>query len=456
MAISTCPYFCTPKFDMKLFATILYFLATTATILAQDTLLPASKKYSIHAQATVIPQYHFHFHAPYTGENSLLPSEPVATSMTTTAFFAYKPFKNTYFVFNPEAAGGKGLSNTLGVAGYPNGEIYRVGDPALRPFIARLYIEQQFPLSDRKENVDDDLNQIKETRHKDYISILAGKFSTSDFFDASEISNDPRTQFFNWSLMGSGAWDYPANTRGYTMGTVLQFFYHDYQIRAALTTVPTEANGPDLQFKWNQAMGTMLEFSKQNLFYKNENIHVDATVGFFLNKARMGNYDLAIQQAQINHMAPDITTTREYGREKKGWYISLDNHFNQFHYYINYSRNDGQNETWAFTEIDRSFSTGIRFDGDMWKRKNDHLGLAFVANGLSDQHKNYLAAGGLGFIIGDGKLNYGSEQIIELYYSWNVTKKLFISPDYQFIVNPAYNKDRGPVHVVALRLHYEL
>jgi len=439
---------------MKFILFISLLLLYTTTIVSQDS-LAKERIYSIHAQATLIPQYHFNFHAAYTGSNSLLPSEPVATSITSTIFFAYKPYKNTYLIFNPEASGGKALSKTLGVAGFPNGETYRVGDPAVHPFIARLYIEQQFPLSDRKENVDDDLNQIKERRHKDYISILAGKFSTSDFFDESEISNDPRTQFLNWSLMGSGAWDYPANTRGYTMGTVLQFFYHDYQIRAALTTVPTEANGPDLQFRWNKAMGSMIEFSKRNLFYRNENIHVDATIGFFLNKANMGNYNLAIQQALPN-LIPDITTTRDYGRDKKGWYISLDNHFNEIHYYINYSRNDGQNETWAFTEIDRSFVTGFRFDGDLWKRKTDQLGIAFVANGLSDPHKNYLTAGGIGFIIGDGKLNYGLEKITEVYYSWNVSKKLFISPDYQFIVNPAYNKDRGPVHVLALRLHYEL
>ncbi len=440
---------------MKSFIKILFLLASAEIAIAQDS-LPTGKRYSIHAQATLIPQYHFNFHAPYTGNNSLLPSEPVATSFTTTFFFAYKAFKNTYIIFNPEAAGGKGLSKTLGVAGFPNGEIYRVGDPAPHPFIARLYVEQQFPLSDRKEAIDDDINQIKETKHADYISVIAGKFSLADFFDASEISNDPRTQFLNWSLMGSGAWDYPANTRGYTMGSVLQFIYHDFHIRTALTTVPIEANGPDLEFKWNNAMGVVIEFEKKNLLHFSETVYTCASLGLYLNKANMGNYDLSVKQGIQLNKAPDITATREYARDKKGWYISIDNHFNKIHHYINYSRNDGQNETWAFTEIDRSFATGLHIDGDIWKRKNDHLGIAFVANGLSDPHKNYLAAGGYGFLIGDGKLNYGSEQIAEIYYSWNVIKKLFISPDYQLITHPAYNKDRGPVHILALRLHYEL
>jgi len=283
-----------------------------------------------------------------------------------------------------------------------------------------------------------------------------GKFSLADFFDASEISNDPRNQFLNWSLMGSGAWDYPANTRGYTMGMVTQLMYHNFHVRGALTTVPTEANGPELQFKWGKAMGMILEFEKKKLIQKNSRNYTDASLGLYWNKARMGSYALSVQKALATFTTPDITDTREYGRDKKGWYISVDNHFNKIHQYINYSRNDGLNETWAFTEIDRSFATGLRFDGSIWQRKNDHFGIAFVVNGLSDDHKRYLALGGYGFLIGDGKLNYGTENIVETYYSWNPWKGLFISPDYQFILHPAYNKDRGPVHVVSLRLDAEL
>jgi high affinity Mn2+ porin len=439
---------------MKKIELILFFLSTLVLANAQDSSL-AEKKFSVHAQATAVSQYHPSFNAAYSGNNSLETSEPVATSFTTTIYAAYKPFKHTYIYFNPEAAAGKGLSKTLGVAGFPNGEVYRVGDPGLHPFIARFYAEQQISLTDRVESIEDDINQIKEIKHKDYVSILMGKFSLADFFDASEISNDPRTQFLNWGLMGSGSWDYPANTRGYTMGAVLQVFYHDFNFRAAVTTVPIEANGPDLQFKWGKAMGTVIEFEKKKLISFNNAVYTDASLGLFVNKANMGNYDLAIQQAAANASMPDITTTREYGRAKKGWYISVDNHLHKFHHYINYSRNDGRNETWAFTEIDRSFATGLQIDGAVWNRKNDRGGIAFVSNGLSQPHKNYLAAGGYGFLIGDGKLNYAHEQIVELYYSCQVAKKLFISPDYQFINHPAYNKDRGPVHVFAIRLHVE-
>ncbi len=429
------------------------FISTAVAGEPVDSTIVPAKKYSLHFQTTMIPQYHFNFSAPYSGDNSLEPSEPTRTSFSGTVFFSYKPFKNTYLVFNPEAAGGKGLSKTLGIAGFPNGEVYRVGDPTPKPFIARLYVEQRFPLSNRQELVEDDLNQVAERTNKDYISVIVGKFSLTDFFDDSQISHDPRTQFMNWSLMGNGAWDYPANTRGYTLGTVVQAVFNDWAIRTALTTVPIEANGPELQFKFGQAMGLVAEFEKTHLFVRNETHFSTLHAGMFLNKAHMGNYQQSIANAGAG--TPDITDSRQYGRDKWGYYISVDNHFGKFHHFIKTSWNDGKNETWAFTEIDRSFTTGLQFDGDLWKRKKDVFSIAYVNNGLSNDHRNYLAKGGYGFLIGDGKLNYGHEQIIEAYYSFNILKKIFLSPDYQFVTNPGYNKDRGPVHIVALRLHAE-
>ena len=411
------------------------------------------KKYSLHFQTTLIPQYHFDFKAPYSGDNSLQLSEPTLTSFSGTAFFNYKAFKHTYLVFNPEAVGGKGLSKTLGIAGFPNGEVYRVGDPKPKPFIARLYVEQRFPLSKRKETVADDLNQIAETTNKDYFSVIVGKFSLIDFFDNSQISHDPRTQFMNWSLMGNGAWDYPANTRGYTIGAVVQAVYNNWAFRTAITTVPIEANGPELQFKFGKAMGLVWEIERAHLFQKNETRFSTVHAGIFLNKAKMGNYQLSIQNSGGG--APDITDSRLYGRNKWGYYISMDNHFGLVHHFIKTSWNDGKNETWAFTEIDRSFTTGIQLDGELWKRKNDRFAIAFVNNALSVDHRTYLAKGGYGFLIGDGKLNYGNEQIFEAYYSLNIYRKVFLSPDYQFVTNPAYNKDRGPVHIIALRLHIQ-
>jgi high affinity Mn2+ porin len=424
---------------------------TTAT--AQDTV--QGNKLSFHWQATVIPQYHFNFQAPYAGDNSMLGSEPVQTSFTSTLYLAYKPAKNTYIVFNPELAGGKGLSKTLGVAGFPNGEVYRVGDPKPQIFIGRLYLEHRFPLSKKIESVETDLNVIKENTYSNYISILIGKFSLTDFFDDSQISHDPRTQFMNWSLMGNGAWDYAANTRGYTMGLVIQALYKDVAFRFAHTAVPMEANGPELQYKGTDASSTVFEFEKTRLFKKSTTKFTTFHTGLYVNKARMGNYATSIKTGSQNFTPPDIEDSRQYGRTKWGYYASFDNHFNKIHHFIKGSWNDGENESWAFTEIDKSIATGLKFDGNLWKRNNDHFSIAFVANGLSDEHKKYLENGGYGFIIGDGKLNYASEQIIEAYYSCKATKLLTISTDYQFIKNPAYNKDRGPVNCIALRLHFE-
>jgi high affinity Mn2+ porin len=440
---------------MLKFTTFLFALFLVCTFLqAQiDSSSKKDRKFSIHWQATIIPQYHFKIHAPYSGDNSLVTSEPVRTSFSTTLFLKYKPFKNSYIVFNPEAAGGKGLSKTLGIAGFPNGEVYRVGDPTPKPFIGRLYWEQRFPLSNEKEKVDDEINQIEETTNKDYFSVIAGKFSLTDFFDDSQISHDPRTQFFNWALMGNGGWDYPANTRGYTMGIVLQALYKDWAARTAITTVPIEANGPDLQFKWGKAMGFVLELEKSHLFQKNERHYSTIHLGYFINYANMGSYQLSIADASLFGAAPNIQSTRQYGRTKWGFYGNIDNELGSFHLFLKASVNDGKNESWAFTEIDKSFTMGLQFDGDLWKRKQDRFAIAFINNLLSSTHRQYLEKGGYGFLIGDGKLNYGAEQIMEAYYSMHLTKQIFLSPDYQFVINPAYNKDRGPVHIIGLRLH---
>lgn len=439
---------------LKLIPTIIVlFFLNHAGNAQSDSTTEKNKKLSIHLQATIIPQYHFNFKAAYSGDNSLEPSEPARTSFSTTLFLSYKPFRNSYIVFNPEAAGGKGLSKTLGIAGFPNGEVYRVGDPTPKPFIGRLYWEQRFPLTNEMEKVADDINQIAETTHKDYISLIAGKFSLTDFFDDSQISHDPRTQFFNWALMGNGGWDYPANTRGYTMGVVLQALFKDWAARTALTTVPIEANGPELQFKWAKAMGFVLELEKTHLFQKSDRQFSTIHLGYFLNYANMGNYQESIDKAILFGAAPNILDSRNYGRTKWGFYASADNNFGSYHWFVKASINDGKNETWAFTEIDKSFTTGFQFDGDLWKRKQDRFAIAYLNNHLSSVHRKYLENGGYGFLIGDGKLNYGGEQIIEAYYSLHITKQVFLSPDYQFVMNPAYNKDRGPVHIIGFRFH---
>lgn len=410
------------------------------------------EKWSFHLQATVIPQYHFNFTAKYSGNNSLQTSEPAKTSFTNTYFIGRKLWRNAAAYFNPEIAGGEGLSKATGIAGFPNGETFRIGSSTPKLYIARAYIEQKFSLSSHTQLLEDDQNQLREHAPSAYIAVRAGKFSVADFFDDNIYSHDPRTDFMNWSLMSAGAWDYPANTRGYTNGLVLELKKPLWALRTAVVQVPSSANGQQLDTRISGAFGTVLEAGKTFAVRRGKNIVI--RLGGFYNKARMGNYREAIDTAIARLSAPDIISTRRYSRDKKGFYLNTEYNTKNGGGFLRYSRNDGNNETWAFTEIDESFSAGISFNGKSREKASDKWGIAFVRNGLAKYHRAYLQQKGYGFIIGDGNLNYGTENIMEAFYSYAITRlHLFLSLDYQFVLHPAFNKDRGPVHVVALRMH---
>jgi len=410
-----------------------------------------NKNWNLHAQATVIPQYHFPFSAAYTGMNSLLTEENAQTSFTATAYIGRRLWKGAAIYFNPEVAGGSGLSKALGVAGFVNGETFRIGSPQLKLYLARLFIEQRFALDKSVTYEEDELNQLQGKTPAKYISVRVGKYSLADFFDDNAYSHDPRTQFFNWSLMSNGAWDYPANTRGYTEGVVAEYHTPLFAVRASASALPTTANGPDLDLDFSRSLGLVVELEKSYFVKKRK-----ATVRLLLvhNTTKMGNYREAVAQAPAD---PDITSVREYGHTKSGICLSWEQELtNTMGAFLRGGFNDGKNETWVFTEIDQTLSGGVVFKGEAWKRKADVLGVAFSLNGISEPHRDYLKAGGYGFIIGDGALTYGQELILETYYQLAFPKWHFsLSPDYQFVLNPAYNKDRGPVHVVGLRLHAE-
>jgi high affinity Mn2+ porin len=441
---------------MKGYLLLLFIFFTAVQSKAQiikDTIV--QKNWNLHIQATVIPQYHFNFTAKYSGMNSLQTSEDVKVSITNTYYIGRRLWKNAAIYFNPEISGGEGLSKATGVAGFPNGETFRIGSTTPKLYVARAFIEQKFSLSRSTSLTEEDQNQLRAYDPSAYLSVRVGKFSLADFFDDNSHSHDPRTDFLNWSLMSAGAWDYPANTRGYTNGFVLELKEPSWALRTAAVQVPEYANGQVLDNKLNAAFGTVVEAEKTFTIAPQQTII--ARVGGFYNKARMGNYDEAIQVAIAQFTQPDVVATRKYSRDKTGFYINAEQNFKNGGSFIRYSWNDGINETWAFTEIDISFSAGISFNGAPWKRTDDKWGLAYVDNGISKPHRTYLKDGGYGFLIGDGNLNYGTENIIELFYSYHIAKwPIFISPDYQFILHPAYNRDRGPVHIVALRLHFEL
>ena len=413
------------------------------------------RKWSLHFQQTVIKQWHSEFSSLYTDSLlSLQSREKAKLSLTTTLFIGRRLWRGGSVVFNPEVSGGSGLSKSSGVAGALNGETFRVGSAEPVLYLARLYLQQRWALGTETNNQEDDLNQLAGPEPTHFVSVTAGKISIADYFDQNSYSHDPRTQFFNWSLMSAGAWDYPANTRGYTVGAVVEYVTPDFALRAASTLVPTTANGPLLDYRYGKAHSETIELTKA---YKMAGHSGTVRLLGYRTVAPMGSYDLARQTA-VRGQAPDITQVRSEGRTKTGFVVNAEQEISaNVGLFGRYSYNDGRNETWAFTEIDHSGSVGLSSTGTRWHRAEDRLGAAVVVNGISPEHRAYLAAGGQGFIIGDGQLNYALETIGEVYYSIAVPKyHAAISPDYQLVVNPAYNRDRsGPVHVVALRLHVE-
>ncbi|GGH16494.1 carbohydrate porin [Mucilaginibacter phyllosphaerae] len=424
-------------------------LAITNFAAAQDTV--KNQRFNVHFQQTVITQYKPSFSAPYTGANSLLTGEETQSSLTTTLFGGARLWKGAEAYFNPEMSGGSGLSKTLGIAGFPNGETFRVGGAEPKIYIARLYLSQYFEWGNEKEAIDDDVNQLAGLRSKRYLKVTVGKFGMADFFDGNEFSHDARSQFMNWSLMDNAAWDYPANTRGYVFGAVADLAQPSWNLRFAFTMTTTSANGAIWDQQLKHANTQTLEYEKR---YTLNGQKGTVRLLAFRNNGKMGVYRDAIA---ANPSAPDVDANLTYGKHKYGFGISADQYLsNDFGVFAKASYNDGKTETWAFTEIDRSLSLGATLRGNSWSRKDDEIGLAFVGNGISKDHQDYLAAGGYGFIIGDGQLNYSPELIAEVYYKLNAYQhKLWLSPDYQFIANPAYNHDRGPVNVFSLRAHVE-
>lgn len=414
------------------------------------------ENWSLHFQQTIIQQWHNDLNPRYAGGNSLQARENAKLSLTTTLFLGRRLWKGAAVYFNPEVAGGSGLSGATGIGGAPNGETFRIGDPAPQVYLARLYLRQLWALGASEEEDEDDLNQLKGTRPAKYLALNVGKFSIADYFDQNSYSHDPRTQFFNWSLMSAGGWDYPANVRGYTVGAVLEYVQPGLALRAGVSSMPTDANGPTLDFHYNKAQAITAEVTKS--YSVNGHPGAVRLLGF-RNQAAMGSYNLARQQAASLGTTPDVTAARADRRTKYGFVINAEQEISpNIGLFGRYSYNDGHNETWAFTEIDRSLSLGLTSTGARWKRPTDRLGAAFVANGLSQDHRAYLAAGGSGFILGDGRLDYGLEYIGEVYYSIDFPRyHAALSPDYQVIFNPGYNTSRlpGPVHVVALRVHVE-
>ncbi|HYT91109.1 MAG TPA: carbohydrate porin [Gemmataceae bacterium] len=410
---------------------------------------PADAWYSAHFQTTVVTQIHNRFNSPYLGPNSLQPGEGDATSLTSTLFLDLRLWEGGELIFNPELAGGRGFSGSSGIAGFPNGEITRAGTPTPTPYFARFYLRETWGLGDEMETVKDGANEIAGQRPVHRLTLNVGKFAATDFADDNDYSHDPRKQFLPWSLIYNGAWDYPANVRGYTYGIALDYNTKWWTLTYAVLAEPSFANGAPLDPHILKANGHVLEWERR---WKINEHPGSLRLMAFLNHAHMGNYREALA---LMPQGPDVTATRAY-RLKYGFGLSWDQEVTKdLGVFARLGWADGRTEAWAFTAMDELAELGLALKGRCWCRPNDMVGVAVACGGLASPHRDYLAAGGLDFIIGDGKLRYGPEEIFETYYNYEVRKGINVTLDTQAVNHPAYNRDRGPVWIGSIRVHFE-
>jgi high affinity Mn2+ porin len=396
----------------------------------------ASNPWTFGWQATYVWQNKSAFRAPYTGSNSLLPTQELSYSFTATGFIKYKPWTQGEFELHPEAAQGVPLSRLTGLGGLSNAELARTSGSSLKVYRARaLYRHRLGP----------------------EWTFTAGNFSALDVFDGNDFAHDPRLNFLNWSFLTHGAWDYPADARGYSWGASAEYFAKDWSLRFGRFVLPRESNGLSLDPAIFARYGDVLEWEKPYQLGGGERPAYAGKLRLlaFRNTTRMGSFDAASRLGLATASVPDLANTREM-RTKVGVGVNVQQQLGQdLGAFLRWSWADGKSETYAFTEIDSSFSFGAVLKGAAWQRPQDTMGFAVATNRISGARQAYLAAGGQGFFLGDGRLSYAPERIFELIYQFKVSKSLSLALDYQRISAPAYNAERGPVSIFGLRAHIE-
>ena len=412
------------------------------------------ERWNLFYQATSIGQYHGTFRSPYSGPFSLQNYPERDVSLTTTLFLGLRLEKNTALYFDPEIAGGRGFSSVDGLANSSNGELPRVASAAPKPYVARLYVSHDFGFGNETESVEADENQLAGARPLNRYTITAGRFTLTDFFDDNKYSHDPRTQFIGWAVMFNGAWDYPADVRGYTWGWMHEFHARNWSVRYASASMPRVANGLRFDRRLFRNRGDVFEGEYRYTLSK----HAGTIRALhYLNHADAGSYAEAIRQAALTGGAPDVTSTRRNGTLKYGFGLNMEQELTKnIGVFARLGWNDGKTESFAFTAIDRLATAGISIGGERWRRPFDTVATELTVSGISGVHALYLARGGYDFLIGDGRLQYGPEYISETYYSAHLFPGFFASFDLQHVANPAYNQQRGPVWIPSIRLHLEL
>jgi high affinity Mn2+ porin len=408
-----------------------------------------NEDYAVHGQFTYVEQETSGFHAPYHGANSLTPNKGAETT-DATLYLGAKLWPGAEAWLNPELDQGFGLDNTLGVAGFPSGEAYKVGkdQPYLR--LQRAFVRQTFNLEGNSQEVEAAADQLGGSHSENRVVLTVGKFSVVDVFDTNQFAHDARADFLNWSVIDTGAFDYAADAWGYSVGAAAEWYQGAWTLRAGLFDLSDVPNSVHLDPGFHEFQTNLELEHRHEIAARPGRVLLTA----FESRGRMGLLDEAVALAQSTNRPVDIAAVRRY-RSRFGATLSVEQQITpELGTFLRTGKAGGNVETYEFTDVDRNLAAGFSLRGPLWRRPDDTAALAAVSNGISGARENYLNAGGLGILIGDGKLPHpGPEQIIETYYSAAVLKFARLTLDYQWIGHPAYNRDRGPVSVIAVRLH---
>jgi high affinity Mn2+ porin len=421
------------------------------------TLFPHSQTspYWISGQDNIIFQWHPSFDAPYSGAHSFRSQAEHATSNVATIFLGYQLSRTTEIFADVETADGGGLSDALGLAGFVNVDVVRNPELGPSPYLARAMVRQIIPLSSETIEVERGPLALATSLPVRRLELRAGKLGLADFFDLSESGSDSHSQFMNWTVDNDGAYDYAADTRGYTVGVIAEYHDRNWAFRFGEALMPKVANGPDLDWNLRRARAENYELEIRPRLVKNR--VTTLRLLSFVNHANMGLYRQAIDDFLAGRTPrPEIRAHPLQTTVKYGFGVNLEQELP--HHVRGFARwgwNEGQHESYAYTEVDQTIQIGADLTGNSWHRSQDKLGGVFVSNGISADHQKYLALGGLGFLLGDGALNYGRENIVESYYNAHVWRGIFAGLDVQHINNPGYNRDRGPVLAPGFRFHLE-
>ena len=422
------------------------------------TIFPHSDatRYLISGEMNFISQWHPSFRSPYQGPNSLSPQAQDASSRVLTLYTGIEASHTTEFLLDVQETGGHGISEALGLAGFTNLDVVRNPTLSKAPYVARLIWHQVIPLGREKSPAVRNTLALFAILPARRLEIRAGKFSLADFFDLNTYGSDSNLQFMNWTVDNNGTYDYAADTRGYTYAAMVEYDDHRWSTRFAEALMPKVANGIDLDADLGRARSENVEFELRGspLPRRQGTLRVLS----FVNHANMGSYAVAVANFLAGRTpAPDITAHPLQTTIKYGFGVNFEQPLNDWlGVFGRWGWNEGQHESYAYTEVDSTAQFGAGAKGNVWGRRLDRAGIVFDSNGISRDHQEYLKLGGLGFLIGDGRLNYGREQIVEGYYTAHFWRGVFGSLDLQGVWNPGYNRDRGPVFVAAVRVHIDL